>query len=297
MYELIIIGGGPAGITAGIYAARKKIKTVLLTSDFVGQVGLTGQIENWPGEASIKGAALIEQFTHHLNQYDIDTIEDDALSLTKNQNQFTVKTADDATITSHTILLATGRTTKKLNVPGEKEFTGKGVVYCTTCDAPVYQNKKVVVIGGGNTGFSSAIELTDYAREVTLLEAADTLQADEILQERAAEKGVDVITKQTVESINGHEYVSSLTLKGGKTLKTDGVFIEVGYNANSNLAPQTVKRNSQGEIVIDPHTCATSLQGLFAAGDVTNMRDKQIVTAAGEGAKAALSIYSYLRNL
>lgn len=297
MYELIIIGGGPAGITAGIYAARKKIKAVLLTSDFVGQVGLTGQIENWPGEASIKGAALIEQFTHHLNQYDIDTIEDDALSLIKNQNQFAVKVAENATITSHAILLATGRTTKKLNVPGEEEFVGRGVVYCTTCDAPVYQNKKVIVIGGGNTGFSSAIELTDYAREVTLLEAADTLQADEILQERAAEKGVDVITKQTVESINGHEYVSSLTLKGGKTLKTDGVFIEVGYNANSNLAPQTVKRNSQGEIVIDPYTCATSLQGLFAAGDVTNMRDKQIVTAAGEGAKAALSIYSYLRNL
>ncbi len=297
MYELIIIGGGPAGITAGIYAARKKIKTRLLTSDFIGQVGLSGKIENWPGKTSIKGAALIGQFEDHLRQHDICISEDDALAIEQGQQQFTVRTGAAETLLTRTVLLATGRTPKRLGVPGEEHYAGKGVVYCTTCDAPVYQNKNVVVIGGGNTGFSSAIELTDYAREVTLLEATDTIQADEVLQERAAKKGVHVLTKQTVQEIQGDEYVNALVLNDGQKRETDGVFIEIGHTANSAIAPQAVQRNSQNEIIIDPYNCATNVEGFFAAGDVTDIKDKQIVTAAAEGTKAALSLYSYLRNI
>lgn len=297
MYELIIIGGGPAGITAGIYAARKKINTLLLTTDFIGQVGLSGKIENWPGEASIQGATLIGQFEDHLRQHDIDIREDDVLSIEQSQSQFIITTEENETLTAVTVLLATGRNPKHLNVPGEKEYAGRGVVYCTTCDAPVYQDKKVVVVGGGNTGFTSALELTYYASEVTLLEATDTLPADEILQERAKKRGIRVLTNLTVKHIHGNEYVNAVELEDGQRIDADGVFIEIGHTANSTVAPQAVQRNAHHEIVINPHTCATNVDGFFAAGDVTDVKDKQIVTAAAEGAKAALSIYSYLRKL
>lgn len=293
MQDLVIVGGGPAGITAGIYAARKKLRTVLVSSDFIGQVGLTGPIENWPGEPSIQGAALIDKFEDHVRRQTIEIIEEDALSITKNEH-FIVKT-DDGELTSRTVMLATGRTPQQLGVPGERDYIGKGVVYCTTCDAPVYQDKRVVIIGGGNNGFSSAIELTDYATEVTLLEIADKCRADELLQERAAKKGVSIHTNQTITEIVGDDYVSGVTLQDGSSLPVEGVFVEIGSLPNSSLAPTEVKRNEHGEIEIDFYNCATSLEGFYAAGDVTNIRDKQIVTATAEGAKAALSIYDYLQ--
>lgn len=293
MQDLVIVGGGPAGITAGIYAARKKLRTVLVSSDFIGQVGLTGPIENWPGEPSIQGAALIDKFEDHVRRQTIEIIEEDALSITKNEH-FIVKT-DDGELTSRTVMLATGRTPQQLGVPGERDYIGKGVVYCTTCDAPVYQDKRVVIIGGGNNGFSSAIELTDYATEVTLLEIADKCRADELLQERAAKKGVSIHTNQTITEILGDDYVTSVTLQDGSSLPVEGVFVEIGSLPNSSLAPTEVKRNEHGEIEIDFYNCATSLEGFYAAGDVTNIRDKQIVTATAEGAKAALSIYDYLQ--
>ncbi len=293
MQDLVIVGGGPAGITAGIYAARKKLRTALVSSDFIGQVGLTGPIENWPGEASIQGAALVDKFEDHLRRQAIEIIEEDVLSITKNEH-FIVKT-EDGELTSRTVLLATGRTPQQLGVPGERDYIGKGVVYCTTCDAPVYQDKKVVIIGGGNNGFSSAIELTDYATEVTLLEIADKCRADELLQERAAKKGVSIHTNQTITEIVGDDYVSGVTLQDGSSLPVEGVFVEIGSLPNSSLAPTEVKRNEHGEIEIDYYNCATSLEGFYAAGDVTNIRDKQIVTATAEGAKAALSVYDYLQ--
>lgn len=296
MYDFIIVGGGPAGITAGIYAARKKLNVLLVTSDFIGQVGITGPIENWPGEPRIKGAALIKQFEEHLRKHTIDIVEEDVVSIEKEADVFSVQT-ESSEQTARAVLLATGRTPRFLEIPGEREYIGKGVVYCATCDAPIYQNKKVVIVGGGNNGFSSAIELTDYASEVTLLEVEDTCPADEILQEGARHKGVTVITSQTITGIFGDEYVNRVELRDGSSMAVDGVFVEIGSLPSSAIAPANVKRNTQNEIEIDQHTCATNLEGFFAAGDVTDIKDKQIVTATGEGAKAALSAYAYLRKL
>ncbi len=295
MYDVIIIGGGPAGITAGIYAARKKLKTLLLTRDFIGQVGLTGPIENWPGEPRIKGADLINQFEEHLRKHTLDIIEEE-VSVIEKDDVFRITTESGEKM-ARTVLLATGRTPRFLEVPGEQEYIGKGVVYCATCDAPVYQNRKVVVVGGGNNGLSSAIELTDYASEVTLLEIQDSCPADELLQERARDKGVTIRTNQTITKISGDDYVSEVELRDGSSMQVDGVFVEIGSLPNSSVAPASIKRNELNEIEIDQYSCATNLEGFYAAGDVTNIKDKQIVTATGEGAKAALSIYSYLRNL
>lgn len=295
MYDTIIVGGGPAGITAGMYLARKKLKVALITSDFIGQVGLSGMVENWPGVESIKGAELIGTFEQQLRAHTIDIIEEDVSNIGKNETHFTVST-EDADYSSHTVLTATGSTHRQLGVSGEVDYIGKGVVYCTTCDAPVYQDKKVAVVGGGNAGFASAIELTDYASDVTLIEAAQSATADELLQDRAQEKGITVITSCTIEAINGSEYVENILLSDQSIMEVDGVFVQIGYTPNSSIAPKQVKKNDKQEIIIDHATCSTNLDGFFAAGDVTNVKDKQIVTAAGEGAKAALSIYAHLRS-
>lgn len=296
MYDTIIIGGGPAGITAGIYLARKQINVLLITSDFIGQVGLSGQIENWPGEQSIKGAALIGKFEQQLRKHNIEIVEDDVTNIDIGQAHFTVS-SEGCNYACRTILLATGSTHKRLNVPGEKDYIGKGVVYCTTCDAPVYQNKKVLVVGGGNSGFASAIELSDYASQVTLIEATKKVTADELLQERAKQKRISVITNRTITAIEGNAYVHSISLNDNSIMDVDGVFVQIGYTPNSSIAPKRVKKNEMQEIIIDHATCSTSLDGFFAAGDVTDIKDKQIVTATGEGAKAALSIYAYLQSL
>lgn len=295
MYDTIIVGGGPAGITAGVYLARKKLKVALITSDFIGQVGLSGMVENWPGIQSIKGTALIGTFERQVRAHPIDIIEEDVLDIGKNETHFTVST-EDADYSSHTVLMATGSTHKQLRVNGEADYIGKGVVYCTTCDAPVYQDKKVAVVGGGNAGFASAIELTDYASEVTLIESMLTVSADELLQERANEKKIKIMTGQTIKQIDGDDYVRAITLSDGSAMTIDGVFVQIGYTPNSSIAPKQVKKNNKQEIIIDHVTCRTDLDGFFAAGDVTSIKDKQIVTAAGEGAKAALSIYTHLRS-
>lgn len=295
IYDVIIIGGGPAGITAGIYSARKKLRTLLVTSDFIGQVGLTGPIENWPGEPLIKGADLTEKFEQHLRNQTIEIIEEKALAIKKEQDSFLVSTEDNE-FKSQAVLLTTGRTPRQIDVPGEQDYIGRGVVYCATCDAPVYQDKKVIVVGGGNNGLASAIELTDYATQVTLVESADACRADEILQERARQKGVSIHTSQTVTEIIGDEFVSAVKLKDGTLMPVDGVFIEVGSLPSTEVAPADVARNDLGEIEINPRTCETNIVGFYAAGDATDVRDKQIVIATAEGAKAALSIYDYLRN-
>lgn len=295
MYDTIIIGGGPAGITAGIYLARKKVRTLLITSDFIGQVGLSGQIENWPGTLSVKGSELIGLFEGQLRQQHIDIIEEDVQRTMVEKDAFTIET-DETSYRARTLLLATGSTHKKLDVPGESTYIGKGVVYCTTCDAPVYQDKKVVVVGGGNAGFASAIELSDYTSDVTLIEVTDSMSADELLQDRAMQRGVRTIKNKTITKIDGGDYLDKIFLSDDSEMSVDGVFIQIGYTPNSRCAPTELQKNDAQEIIINPQTCATNVDGCFAAGDVTDIKDKQIVTAAGEGAKAALSIYAYLQS-
>ncbi len=295
MYELIIIGGGPAGIAAGIYAARKKLKAVLLTKDFIGQTGKAGIIENWPGEKEILGPELISKFEDHLKSYDIDIKEEEVVNVEKG---FTVKT-DKESYSSRAVLVTSGRKPRALNVPGEEEFIGKGVVYCTTCDAPLFQDKTVVVVGGGNSGFESAIELTDYAKKVYLFESFSEIVADEFLQEKAQKKGVEVFVNRKVTAVRGEKFLEEIDYEeSGKkdSLKIDGLFVQIGSVPISSFLGDLVDYNEGGDIKIDARSFETKTEGLFAAGDVTDIKYKQIVIATGEGVKATLSAYDYLKK-
>ncbi len=297
MHDLIIIGGGPAGITAGIYASRKKIKTLLIAKNFIGQVGVSGMIENWPGEKNIIGPELMIKFEEHLRVQEIEIIEDEVVAI-KKENNFIV-TTNNNNYQSKSIIIASGRKPRELNIPGEKEYTGKGVVYCTTCDAPLFKNKKVIVVGGGNTGFESAIELTDYAKEVLLFEASSKFNADEILQEKSKMKNIKTYVNHKITKISGDNFLRKIYFeKDGKeqSMDVDGLFVQIGSIPITKFTDNLVDFNKENEIIINPENCETKTPGLFAAGDVTNIKYKQIVTATGEGAKAALSTYDYLKK-
>ncbi len=299
MKELIIIGGGPAGITAGIYAARKQINTLLISKDFIGQAGQAGIIENWPGEKKILGPELMQKFQEHLNSYNIETIQEKVISIKKDK-YFLVK-SEEKEYKAKSIIIATGRKPRKLNVPGEEEFIGKGISYCVTCDGAFFKNKKVVVVGGGNSGFEGAIELADYAQKVYIFEKGVEFKADKILQEKAKEKGIELLNNVKIERIKGENFVQeieySLNAKR-QNLEISGIFIEIGSNPIVDfLTNELVDFSEQKEIKIDFKTCQTKTPGLFAAGDVTTVKDKQIVVACGEGVKALISAHGFLQNI
>lgn len=302
MYDLIIIGGGPAGITAGIYAVRKKLETLLITLDFIGQVGKSFLIENYPGFKEIKGSELAGKLREHIKGFDIELKEGEKVSkIEKKKDIFVVKTSQKE-YKSRTVIVATGRDPRPLEVQGEKKFLGKGVSYCVTCDGPLFSGKTVAVIGGGNSGFEAALELGGYCKRVYILERGSTIVADEVLQEKVTKsKNVEVLLNTDTKEIKGEEFVKSLIYqnlkeKKKKEIKVEGVFVQVGYIPATGYVKNLVDFNDQDEIKIDPHTNRTRTQGLFAAGDVTDIKIKQIITAAGEGAKAALSAYKYLQD-
>ncbi len=299
MQELVIIGAGPAGLSAGIYAARKQIKTLILAKDLVGQTGQAGLIENWPGEKSILGPELINKFREHLKSYNVEIKESEVLSVQKNNNNFLVKTKNEEILTK-SIIIATGRVPRSLNISGEKEFIGKGVSYCVTCDGAFFKNKSVVIVGGGNSGFEGAIELSNYAKEVFIFEKSPEFKADQILQEKAKEKGINLLNNTEILKIKGDMFVQEIEYldKEEKKLKVDGVFIEIGSSPVVGfLDNNLVEFNQEKEIKIDPSNCQTKTPGIFAAGDVTDVKDKQIIIASAEGVKALLSVYDYLQKL
>jgi len=302
MYDLIIIGGGPAGVTAGIYASRKKLKTLLLTVDFIGQTGKAFTIENYPGFKEIKGADLAQRLKEQIENHEIEIKEGEKVrEVRKEGSVFYVKTKDSE-YQARAVVVATGRDPRPLEVPGEKEFLGKGISYCVTCDGPLFQDKTVAVIGGGNSGFGAGLELAEYCKKVYILERAKTLMADELLQERAQKKeNIEIILNAETKEIKGNKFVSSLIYKNresghGKELVVEGIFIEIGYIPATGFVKGLVDFNKKDEIKIAPVTCETKTPGLFAAGDVTDIPVKQIITSAAEGCKAALSVYSYLKN-
>lgn len=304
MYEIIIIGGGPAGITAGIYAARKKLNTLLLTKNFVGQVGKTSSVENWPGNESISGSELIESFRKHVQKFDIEIRDGEEVKEIKKEGEiFNVTTTNNETFQSRTVIITSGRNPRPLKVPGEDQFMGRGVSFCSTCDAPFFQDKPVAVIGGGNSGFEAALDLEKYSPKIYILEFAPNVKADQIIQERTGASGkIEVITNAAVKEIKGDSFVESLvyedtTSRELKELKVNGVFVEIGSLPATAFVKDIVDFNNWGEIKIDPKTCATKTPGLFAAGDVTDIKYKQIIIACGEGAKAALSAYEYIEEL
>jgi len=304
MYDLIIIGGGPAGIAAGIYASRKKIKSLLITDSFGGQSIVSDKIENWIGEKEISGFELAKKLENHLkSQQGIEILENELVSkIEKIENGFKVFTNNNKVFETKYILVASGSSHRKLNVLGEKEFEGRGVFYCATCDAPLMKNKTAAVIGGGNSGLEAVLDLIPYASSIYLLEYGEKLKGDAITQEKIkSNPKVQIITlAQTIE-ITGENFVSGLKYKDRQTnkikeLKVDGVFVEIGSTPNSFLVKDLVNLNNFGEIIVDPKTQQTSLFGIWAAGDVTDFPYKQNNIAIGHAISAILNINDYLNK-
>lgn len=302
-YDLIIIGGGPAGVTAGIYAARQKLNTLLITKSFGGQVARKAvAIENYPGFEEISGMELIKKFEKHLRKQKVDIERDEVTKLKKIGNHFFVQTKSKNRFQSKAVIVASGADPRPLEVPGEKEFIGKGLSYCVTCDGPLFEGKTVAVIGGGNAGFEAAIALSNWAKKIYILEFGEKIRADETNQEIVKKTGkVEVITNAEVREIQGAQFVNSLIYQDRKTKKeiklpVDGIFVEIGSQPATSFVKGLVDFNERDEIKVDFETFQTKTPGLFAAGDCNVGTVKQIVTACGEGAKAALATYNYLQK-
>ena len=303
LYDLIIIGGGPAGITAGIYAARQKLNTLLITKSFGGQMLKKSEmIENYPGFEEISAFELIQKFEKQLKKQKIDIEMDEVTKVGKREKFFFVNTKSKNKFKAKAMIIASGADPRPLEVPGEKEFLGRGVSYCVTCDGPLFEGKTVAVIGGGNSAFEAAIFLVKLARKIYILEYGENVRADAENQERVKKTGkVEIITNAQVMKIQGKQFVNSLIYEDRKTgkekkLLVEGVFIEIGSQPATSFVKDLVDFNERDEVVAEFETCQTKTPGLFAVGDCNVGRFKQIVTACGEGAKASLAVYDYLQN-
>lgn len=302
MQDLIIIGGGPAGLTAGIYAVRQGLKTLLVTREFGGQMAKKEvEIENYPGMGRIAAADLIARFRDHVKSLGIEIKQAYVSGVAKNGEIFKVS-ADGADFKSKAVLAATGSDPRHMNVPGEAEFLGKGVCYCATCDAPLFSGRTVAIIGGGNAAFEAAIFCGRFAKKIYIIEAGNSVRADAANQELLAKTGkAQIITSAKILKVNGDKFVNGLTYgdsRLGKNvdLAVDGIFVKIGYMPASGFIKNLVDSNERGEIVYDHETNATKTPGLFVAGDVSDIKYKQIIIACGEGAKAVLSVRDYLKN-
>ncbi len=301
IYDLIIIGGGPAGLTAAIYAARAKIKTLLISKETGGQMTKKDvEIENYPGFIKISALELIHRLTEQVQNLNVEILSAAAITVAKNSN-FAVQTADDE-FESRVVLAASGAQPCFLNIPGEKEFIGRGVSCCTTCDGPLFSGREVAVIGGGNSAFEAAIFLTKYAKHIYILEAGNVIRADQRNQELLSASGkATIIGGAKAVRIKGSDFVQSIIYEDRasgqiKELPVEGVFIKIGCTPSSDIFKSLVDTNKLGEIIVDRTTHQTKTLGLFAAGDVSDIKYKQIIIAAGDGAAAALSIIDYLEN-
>lgn len=302
MYDLIIIGGGPAGMTAGIYAGRLGLKTLLITKSFGGQIAKKAvSIENYPGFESISGIELVQKMEKHLRTQKIDIETSEVRKIEKTKHDFLIF-AKKKEFQAKAIILASGADPRPLEVPGEKEFIGKGVSYCSVCDGPMFKNKVVAIIGGGNAGFETAIFLAKIAKKIYILEFGPELKAFAANQETVKKTGkAEIITNVALKEIKGDSFVNSVIYEDRKTkkekvLEVEGVFVEVGYQPATSYVKGLVDFNERDEIKVDYETCQTKTPGLFAAGDLNVGAVKQIVTAAGEGAKAAIAAYNYVQD-
>jgi alkyl hydroperoxide reductase subunit F len=301
LYDVIIIGGGPAGLSATIYTARKIMKTLVISKDIGGQVAWTYDVDNYLGFSQVDTADLISKFEEHVEKYSLEKlvgVDVNAVELTGKTKKVT--TSDGKSYLSKTVIIATGKRPKPLDVPGEKELLGMGVTYCSTCDAPLFADLDVAVAGGGNSALEAAIDLMKVAKNVYMV-SLTPLTGDQILQDKVmGSPGVEVFTEHKIIRIVGDSTVEGIQIESLKTgdvkrLDVQGVMIEIGLLPNSEMVIDTIETNTIGEIVVDSR-CRTGIAGVFACGDVTDVPFKQVVVAAGEGAKAALSAYDYIIN-
>ena len=302
MYEIIIIGGGPAGMAAAVYAARKRLDTILISNDIGGQVNWTTGVENYLGYQFIEGHELISKFEQQVNQFPIEQkIGLKVAQIKKIDGGFEIVAESGEIFQSRVVLLATGKRPRRLNVEGEMELTGRGVTYCAICDGPVFTDQSVAVIGGGNSAIEAALDMVKIAEHVDMV-SVTPLTGDPIMIEKlVAANNLAIFKEYQTEKVVGQGLVEGIVIRDirtGKSQQLDvtGVFIEIGLVPNSDLVKDLLKLNENGEIPVNC-SCETEIPGLYAAGDVTTVPEKQIVIAAGEGAKAALQAHRYLQRL
>jgi thioredoxin reductase (NADPH) len=303
LYDLIILGGGPAGLTAGIYAMRAALKTVLIEKGLPGgQVAITKDVENYPGFIEIGGFELCEKFLQHAKHYDLEIVDKEAVATEPGIDYHSVRLADGTVLRAHAVILAAGGTAQKLKIPGEDENFGKGVSYCATCDGFFFRNQVVAVIGGGDTALEDALYLAKITKKVYLIHRRDAFRGSRILQQRVfSESNIEIVYDTVATDIISNERgVSGLSLRNVKTdekriIDTDGVFIFVGFKPNSQIVPAGVKLNTSGYVVTD-EKCETKIPGLFAVGDLRQKYANQIVLAAADGCTAALAAAHYVET-
>jgi len=300
-WDMLIVGGGPAGMNGAIYARRKGMNVGIITAEIGGQLHNTTDIDNYLGFPLIKGPELSDRFLKHVNHLDVPIIKDVFVqSVSREGTLYRLLLSDGRSVVTKTILYAAGGSPRKLNVPGENEFSGLGVSYCATCDAPFYKDKHVIVAGGGNSAADGVMDLTPWANKITVVHRSQW-RADKILLDKF--KDIDKLTvhlETQILKIHGDDRVTGVEVLDKKTKKTriinaDGILIEIGTIPNSKPLKDLVDMNQVGEIIVDENQ-RTSLPGIYAAGDVTQNPHKQIVISAAEGAKAALSARIYLNH-
>ncbi len=302
IYDLIIVGAGPAGMTAGIYASRLNLKTLLIAKDLGGQMSKKAvMIENYPGFGAISGTELASLMEKQLKSRKIGTETGEVLKIEKKSDVFFVSTKDKKIFNSKAVIAATGLAPRLLGVPGEKDFLGRGVSYCSLCDGPVFQGKNVAVVGGGNAGVETAIFLSKVAKKIYILEYEQEPKAFGANLENAKKAGnIEIITNAGVKEIKGKRFVDSLVYedrkeKEIKNLAVEGVFVEIGYQPETAFIQSLVDLNEGGEVEVDFESYRTKTPGLFVAGDLNAGKFKQIIIACGQGAGAALYAFEYLQ--
>ena len=301
---MVIVGGGPAAVAAGIYAARKRMKAVLITESLGGQSLVSASIENWIGTKSVSGFEFAKMLEEHLRaQEDIEIVEGDLVTVVQKQGGgFRVATRSGKTFETKTLFVGSGSRRRKLGIPGEKEMDGKGVAYCATCDAPLFKGKVVAVVGGGNAGLEAVIDLLPYADHVYLLEFMDVIKGDPLTFAKVQKNPkVTVMTMVETKHILGDGFVNGLRYADRRTneekeLELQGVFVEIGSIPNSDFVKGLVELNNAGEIIVDHKTQRASLPGIWAAGDVCDVLYKQNNISAGDAVKAVLNIDEYLNK-
>lgn len=301
MHDLAIIGGGPAGIGAGVYAARKKLKTIFLTYTFEGQSTVSDGIENWIGDIKISGAELAKRLETHLKAYASDVVSIKSgvkvTQISGTQGNFTIQTDTNETYTAKNILIAAGSSRRKLTIPGADRLEHKGLTYCASCDGPLFSDQHVAVIGGGNAGFESAAQLAAYCASVTILNRSEVFKADPVTIEKLSKNPkIKILTSAVPKEIHGEKFVDGLTYTDAKTntdIKLDvaGIFVEVGAIPNTDMLKGLVTLTPTGNVIVDPKNQRTSTPGIWAAGDCTDGLFHQNNIAAGDGVKALEDIY------